>query len=170
MDWTDELDRDTRQAIVRHADEALPTLRDGATLDPADLAALVNGYELLRALVTKAKPPGHTCPAIDRVKRGIGHGGFGEVYYATSDAGKEVALKLIRRNLDVELRGIKQCLNLKHPNLLALFDIREGGQGDNWVVMEYVGGRSLEDVVAAHPQGMILVFDSQTASQVSSRL
>ena len=38
---------------------------------------------------------------------------------ATSDAGKEVALKLIRRNLDVELRGIRQCLNLKHPNLLV---------------------------------------------------
>ncbi len=52
------------------------------------------------------------------IRRGVGHGGFGEVYYATSDAGKEVALKLIRRNLDVELRGIRQCLNLKHPNLL----------------------------------------------------
>ncbi len=43
------------------------------------------------------------------IKRGIGQGGFGEVYYATSDAGKEVALKLIRRNLDVELRGVTQC-------------------------------------------------------------
>ncbi len=52
------------------------------------------------------------------IKRGVGHGGFGEIYYATSDAGKDVALKLIRRNLDVELRGIRQCLNLKHPNLL----------------------------------------------------
>ena len=74
------------------------------------------------------------------VKRGIGRGGFGEVYYATSDAGKEVALKLIRRNLDIELRGVTQCLNLKHPNLLALFDIRQDDQGDSWVVMEYVGG------------------------------
>ena len=27
----------------------------------------------------------------------IGHGGFGEVYYAVSDGGKEVALKLIRQ-------------------------------------------------------------------------
>src|SRR5262245_59811812 len=26
------------------------------------------------------------------IKRGIGHGGFGEVYYAVSDGGKEVAL------------------------------------------------------------------------------
>ena len=59
------------------------------------------------------------------IKRGVGSGGFGEIYYATSDAGKEVALKLIRRNLDVELRGIRQCLNLKHPNLLDLYDIRQ---------------------------------------------
>ena len=36
------------------------------------------------------------------IKRAIGRGGFGEVYYATSDSGKEVALKLILRNLDVE--------------------------------------------------------------------
>ena len=31
------------------------------------------------------------------IKRAIGRGGFGEVYYATSDAGKEVALKLITK-------------------------------------------------------------------------
>src|SRR3954470_6926616 len=58
------------------------------------------------------------------IKRGIGRGGFGEVYFATSDAGKEVALKRIERNLDVELRGVSQCLNLKHPNLVELYDIR----------------------------------------------
>jgi len=40
------------------------------------------------------------------IKRAIGRGGFGEVYYATSDSGKEVALKLILRNLDVERRGV----------------------------------------------------------------
>ena len=88
------------------------------------------------------------------IKRGIGQGGFGEVYYATSDAGKEVALKLIRRNLDVELRGVTQCLNLKHPNLLALFDIKIDEGGDSWVVMEYVAGESLEDVLAGHPNGL----------------
>ncbi len=88
------------------------------------------------------------------IKRGVGHGGFGEVYYATSDAGKEVAIKLIRRNLDVELRGIRHCLNLKHPNLLSIHDIREDAQGDNWVVMEFVAGQSLEDVVAANPTGI----------------
>ncbi|HVA45629.1 MAG TPA: serine/threonine-protein kinase [Pirellulales bacterium] len=88
------------------------------------------------------------------LKRGIGRGGFGEVYYATSDAGKELALKLIRRNLDVELRGVTQCLNLKHPNLLSLFDVKQDETGDSWVVMEYVAGDSLEAVLERHPDGL----------------
>jgi len=90
------------------------------------------------------------------IKRGVGHGGFGEVYYAVSDAGKEVAIKLIRRNLDIELRGVTQCLNLKHPNLLAIFDIRQGEHDENWVIMEYVQGECLQDVLARYPNGMPL--------------
>lgn len=88
------------------------------------------------------------------IKRGIGVGGFGEVYYATSDAGKEVALKHIQRNLDVELRGVKQCLNLKHPNLVALYDIRYDQDGRAWVVMEYAAGESLQEVIDRNPNGM----------------
>ncbi len=88
------------------------------------------------------------------IKRGIGSGGFGEVYFATSDGGKEVALKLIRRNLDVELRGVGHCLNLKHPHLVALYDVRQGDQEENWVVMEYVSGECLERVIGRHPDGM----------------
>ena len=90
------------------------------------------------------------------IKRGVGRGGFGEVYFATSDAGKEVALKLIRRNLEVELRGVTQCLNLKHPNLIALYDIRTDEMGDQWVIMEYISGESLEDVIERNPTGMPL--------------
>ncbi|MFC1757971.1 protein kinase [Planctomycetota bacterium] len=88
------------------------------------------------------------------IKRGVGFGGFGDVYYATSDAGKEVALKRIQRNLDVELRGVRQCLNLKHPNLVSLFDIRYDDEGQAWVVMEYVAGDSLQDVIERNPNGM----------------
>ena len=88
------------------------------------------------------------------IKRGVGRGGFGEVYFATSDAGKEVALKLVRRNLDVELRGVVQCLNLRHPNLVALYDIRQDDDQDTWVIMEYVAGRTLDRVVGDYPQGM----------------
>ncbi len=88
------------------------------------------------------------------IKRGVGRGGFGEVYYATSDGGKEVALKLVRRNLDIELRGAQHCLNLKHANLVGLFDIRRDQHDDSWIVMEFVRGESLEDAIHHHPAGM----------------
>ena len=89
------------------------------------------------------------------LKRGIGRGGFGEVYYAVSDAGKEVALKLVQgQNLDIELRGIAQCLNLKHPNLLTLYDLRTDGHGDHWVIMEYIAGEPLSVVLSRHPKGL----------------
>ncbi len=81
------------------------------------------------------------------LKRGIARGGFGEVYYALSDAGKEVAVKLLQHNLDIELRGIQQCLNLRHPNLVAIFDVKTDADGDHWVVMEYIGGQTLEQVL-----------------------
>ncbi|MEX2188815.1 MAG: serine/threonine-protein kinase [Pirellulales bacterium] len=123
---------------------------------------------------TKPASPKFTHPSGSRplpgytIKRGIGWGGFGEVYYATTDAGKECALKLIRRNLDIELRGVTQCLNLKHPNLLSLFDIRRDEHEDTWIIMEFVSGESLEDAIARHPNGMPLAdamhwFDGLTA-------
>ena len=81
------------------------------------------------------------------IKRAIHRGGFGEVYYALTDAGKEVALKLLKQHFDVELRGVSQCLNLKHPNLVTIFDIKQDADGDHWVIMEYVAGKSLSQVL-----------------------
>jgi len=90
------------------------------------------------------------------IKRAIGRGGFGEVYYATSDSGKEVALKLILRNLDVERRGVIQCMNLKCPNLLSIFDMKTSDADDTFVVMEYVAGPSLASVLKQYPNGLPL--------------
>ncbi len=87
------------------------------------------------------------------IKRAIQRGAFGEVYYALSDAGKEVALKLVQQNMDVELRGVSQCLNLKHPNLVTIFDLKTDSDGDHWVVMEYVAGRSLDQHLRDYPNG-----------------
>ncbi len=88
------------------------------------------------------------------IKRGVGVGGFGEVYFATNDAGKEVALKQIQRNLEVEVRGVRQCLNLKHPNLISLYDIQFDADEQGWIVMEYVAGLGLRDALEAHPNGL----------------
>lgn len=88
------------------------------------------------------------------IKRGLGHGGFGEVYFAVSDGGKEVALKLIRGHTDIELRGVTNCLNLKYPNLVHLYDLKVDAQGDRWLVMEYVQGEPLSAILNRNPHGL----------------
>ncbi|MDF1744644.1 MAG: protein kinase [Gimesia sp.] len=88
------------------------------------------------------------------IKRAIDRGGFGEVYYALSDSGKEVALKLLQQNMDIELRGVTQCLNLSHPNLVTIFDVKTDRDGDHWVVMEYVSGQGLDKALHQNPNGM----------------
>src|SRR5207247_2522657 len=140
------LDRENLSAMNVQAPELEEPERPRADLPRADSP---------RAATMKFTYPSGSRPLEGyTIKRGVGRGGFGEVYFATSDAGKEVALKLIRRNLDVELRGVTQCLNLKHPNLIALYDIRTDEMGDQWVVMEYVSGESLEDVIERNPHGV----------------
>lgn len=81
------------------------------------------------------------------IKRPLHRGGFGEVYFAVTDGGRDVALKLLRENVEVELRGVQQCLNLSHPNLVTIFDIKQDGDGDYWIVMEYVPGDTLDEAL-----------------------
>ena len=88
------------------------------------------------------------------IKRAIYRGGFGEVYYALTDAGREVALKLLQNNTEVELRGVHQCLNLSHPNLVTIFDVRQDGDGDHWIIMEYIAGDTLDVAIRKYPEGM----------------
>lgn len=104
--------------------------------------------------MTFTYPPGSTPLERYTIRRGIGMGGFGEVYFAVSEAGKEVALKRIQRNLEVELRGVSHCLNLKHPNLVSLFDICHDSNDQSWVVMEYVAGPNLREVLDQSPNGL----------------
>lgn len=92
--------------------------------------------------------PGYT------IKRGVGTGGFGEVYFAVNEAGKEVALKKIQRNLDIEIRGVRHVLNLKHPNLISLYDIRFDQDNQGWIVMEFVQGIGLREAIDRAPNGM----------------
>jgi serine/threonine protein kinase len=88
------------------------------------------------------------------IQRAIGRGGFGEVYYAVSDSGREVALKAVQGYEQIELRGVSQCMNLKSPHLVTVFDIRHSGRGEPFVIMEYVSGPSLRDLLADAPRGL----------------
>ena len=88
------------------------------------------------------------------IQHGLGRGGFGEVYYALSDSGREVALKSVQNYEDIELRGIKHCMNLKHAQLVSIFDIRHNSQGAPFVIMEFVDGPSLREIMDSHPEGL----------------
>lgn len=88
------------------------------------------------------------------VQRAVGRGGFGEVYYALTDSGKQVAVKYLRENPEVELRGIAQVMNLKSPHLITIYDVRHNADGEPFVIMEYVSGPSLRDLLVAEPQGL----------------
>lgn len=88
------------------------------------------------------------------IQRGAGRGGFGEVYYALSDSGREVALKVVHTYEQIELRGIGQCMNLKSPHLVTIFDVKYGDDGRPWVIMEFVNGPSLRELLDAAPAGL----------------
>ncbi len=87
------------------------------------------------------------------VQRAVGRGGFGEVYYALTDSGKQIALKYLRENPEIELRGIGNVMNLKSPYLVTIYDVRSSTSGDPFVIMEYVGGPSLRELLNAEPGG-----------------
>lgn len=135
-----------------------------AEQSPADHAAPTHQGKVMKFSLSNGDKPlsGYT------IKRGVGIGGFGEVYFAVNDAGKEVALKRIQRNLDIEVRGVRQCLNLKHPNLIGLYDIQFDEHQQGWIVMEYVSGPSLRDMVDGYPTGMPVADVRNWFAQIAS--
>jgi hypothetical protein len=88
------------------------------------------------------------------IQRAVGRGGFGEVYYATSDTGRQVALKAVQTYEQIELRGIQQCMNLKNPHLVSVFDAKYNDDGKLFVIMEYVSGPSLADMIQLSSGGL----------------
>lgn len=88
------------------------------------------------------------------MQRGIGRGGFGEVYYAISDGGREVAIKYLRDNAEIELRGVTACMNMKSPHLVSIFDVKRNAEGEYFIIMEHVAGPSLRDLLVAEPNGL----------------
>lgn len=83
----------------------------------------------------------------------IGHGGMGEVYLAVRDDDqyqKQVAIKLVRRGMDIDLiirrfRQERQILaSLDHPNIARLLDGGTTEDGLPWLAMEYIEGEPID--------------------------
>ncbi|HVT63942.1 MAG TPA: Stk1 family PASTA domain-containing Ser/Thr kinase [Mycobacteriales bacterium] len=90
----------------------------------------------------------------------IGHGGMAEVHRGRDvRLGRDVAIKLLRKDLARDptflarfRREAQSAASLNSPAIVAVYDTGEGtinGTATPYIVMEYVEGRTLRDILAA---------------------
>ena len=99
--------------------------------------------------------PPETIAGRYRVEREVGRGGMGSVWLCHDELlGREVAVKQVGRmpgesttDLARAMREARSSAALNHRNVVAVYDAVE--EGDHvWLVMEYVPGRTLSQIVA----------------------
>lgn len=91
-----------------------------------------------------------------RIEREIGTGGMGTVYLATHlGLDRPVAVKIIKREFagdadvaDRFLREARTMAKLRHPHAAMIFDAGNLPDGRHYIVMEYVEGQTLSQVLA----------------------
>ncbi len=93
-----------------------------------------------------------------RILEKIGQGGMGEVYLA-NDASlqRQVALKFLSPEMQQDasahqrfLREARSAAALDHPYICHINEVGEA-EGNSFIVMEYVEGRTLKDMIAEGP-------------------
>ena len=98
----------------------------------------------------------------------IGYGGMAEVHRGRDlRLGRDVAVKLLRSDLSRDesfltrfRREATNSASLNHPNIVAVFDTGEE-DGIPYMVMEFVGGRTLKEVLLAEGR-----FEYGTACEI----
>ena len=90
-----------------------------------------------------------------RIDSRIDIGGMSTVYRATQIAvGRPVALKIMNRELAADLKSVarfqqeaRAIAGLRHPNTIRLFDYGQTEDGHLFLVMEFLVGQSLAEVI-----------------------
>jgi serine/threonine protein kinase len=90
-----------------------------------------------------------------RLGQVIGRGGMAEVLHGTDvRLGRDVAVKVLREDLARDpsfqsrfRREAQSAASLDAPSVVAVYDTGEDERGVPWIVMEYVDGRTLREVL-----------------------
>ena len=100
-----------------------------------------------------------------RVKGELGHGGMGTVFLAEQPGlGREVAIKQLIASAAADPVALKRFLQeaqvmarTSHPNLVQVHDVELMGQ-ENYIVLEFIRGKSLRDLLNQGPMPPPRVF------------
>ena len=122
-----------------------------------DRLEISSGWEktTIRSTHVEAFAPGYLVAGRYEIEKEIGRGGMGVVYRVKDIMlqSREMALKMIHPQL-VELPEARQrfeqevntCLDLLHPNIVRVHNLEEW-QGLKFFTMEYIAGRSLQELI-----------------------
>ena len=99
-----------------------------------------------------------------RIGEMVACGATGEVYEAVQETlGRKVAVKVMRMDIPMESYSLamerfrheaKVTALLKHPNIVTVFDYGCTFNGRLFIVMEWVGGQSLRQLIKGKPLGL----------------
>jgi serine/threonine protein kinase len=104
--------------------------------------------------------PRHAGPERYQRIRRLGAGAMGEVWEAEDTTlGRRVALKLVRPEVTADreyqarlVREARALARLRHPNVVAIYDLEHAGDGELFVALELVDGQSARAWRAAAPR------------------
>jgi tRNA A-37 threonylcarbamoyl transferase component Bud32 len=108
-------------------------------------------------------PLGATLKARYHIERPLGSGGFGTVYLAADNAlhGRRVVVKLLHEQQGarewIQRKFREECealARLHHPGIVGVIDQGQTAEGKPFLVMEYVEGVTLRDVLRSGPMDL----------------
>ncbi len=153
------LSRATRELVDGHLPEGV-SVRDMGERRLKDLKEPERIHQLLAPDLPSEFPPLKTLETSSnedryRLIRQIGSGGMAEVYLAYDEfLQREVAFKVLDRKYAQDREAIERfrrearnAASLRHPNIVATHDRGETEDGTYYIVMEYLEGGTLEDLI-----------------------